>query len=53
MPGLSSPLRLKGRLCVDSLYMYTFVYLRAGEALGKQVALVEVRIIFLWAEWAE
>lgn len=27
MPGLSSSLRLKDRLCVDSLYIYTLVYL--------------------------
>lgn len=45
MPGLSSSLRLKDKLCVDSLYMYTFVYLCAcvlGKPSGKQVALVEV-----------
>lgn len=57
MPGLSNSLRLKDRLCGLTVHVYICVSVGmharmcAGEASGKQVALVEVRIIFCGRSW--
>lgn len=53
MPGLSSSLRLKDRLCVDSLTVHVYIcgtvrvpMCAEGKPSGKQVVPLEVRIIF-------